>query len=110
MKGFLAYALTNLPPSELQDATFRLEGERLSISEVGVLYGTLKSVPVDRVDRFPEDVPKAAIMEYLAMPFNAGKGVSSYDVVQGMDLGLDSLSNALWEGHRWRTVKDVFGA
>jgi len=106
--GFLAHTLTNLPSNKLRDATFRIEGERLSLSGVGTLYSKLKSVPVEHVDKIPEDIPGAPIFEYLGREFNSGKGVSTYDHVQGRDLGVGALSNGLWEGHEWRTVKDVF--
>ncbi|EIW78141.1 NAD(P)-binding protein [Coniophora puteana RWD-64-598 SS2] len=108
--GFLAYALTSLPLGKLQNATYRLEGERLSLSQIGTLYGKLKSVTVEHIDKFPDDLPKAALLNYLGKELNSGRAVSSYDRVQGRDLGPGALSNSLLEGHEWKTVNDVFRA
>jgi len=105
---FLAYALTTLPPPKLNDATFRIEGDRLSLAELGAVYGELKSVPVEHVDQVPDDLSLAGFINYIGKEFNSGAGAATWDHVQGKDLGTGALSNGLWEGHAWKSVRDVF--
>ncbi|KAJ7677370.1 hypothetical protein B0H17DRAFT_1334356 [Mycena rosella] len=38
--GFFAHVLTTLPPSELENQVFRLEGHRASLNELGALFKT----------------------------------------------------------------------
>ncbi|EIW74779.1 NAD(P)-binding protein [Coniophora puteana RWD-64-598 SS2] len=108
--GFVAYALTSLPPTKLKDATFRLQGDRLSIIGLANLFHELKSVPVERVNKFPEDIPGVQAKAYLAAQFNVGKGSSSWDHVQNKDLGPGAISNNLWEGHKWQTIREVISS
>jgi hypothetical protein len=38
--GFVAYVLTHLPSSELEDRVFRLEGDRASLNDLAPLFKT----------------------------------------------------------------------
>ncbi|EIW85576.1 NAD(P)-binding protein [Coniophora puteana RWD-64-598 SS2] len=108
--GFVAYAVTSLPPAKLQNATFRLEGDRVTIAGLASLFHELRSIDVERVDKFPEDMSYVQLKTDLVDRFNVGKGSATYDSVQGKELGPSVKSNSLWEGHKWRTVREVIGA
>ncbi|EIW85577.1 NAD(P)-binding protein [Coniophora puteana RWD-64-598 SS2] len=108
--GFVAYAVTKLPPNKLQNATFRLEGDRFTLAGLANLFQELKSVSVERVDKFPEDIPGVQVKAYLVGQINVGKGSTSYDNVQGKELGPSANSNSLWEGHKWKTAREVLSA
>ncbi|EIW78155.1 NAD(P)-binding protein [Coniophora puteana RWD-64-598 SS2] len=105
--AFLAYTFTTLAPSQLLNTAFRIEGERLTFSELGAIYGELKSVPVEHVSKVPEGLPRGFILEYFWKDLNSGQCVSSYDLVQDKDLGTSALSNNLWAEYKWRSVRDV---
>ncbi|EIW85566.1 NAD(P)-binding protein [Coniophora puteana RWD-64-598 SS2] len=107
--GFLAHVLTTLTPAELQGVTFRIEGERTSFAELAALYHEVKGLPAESlgVDRFRAEVPKADFKVPLASVVNEGKGVITYCHVQGKDLGQGVISNGLWEGHSWKSAREV---
>ncbi|EGO02740.1 hypothetical protein SERLA73DRAFT_176089 [Serpula lacrymans var. lacrymans S7.3] len=104
--GFTAHVLTTLSPSKLQDVTFRLQGQRGTMSEIAKLYDGV--APVEYVDAIPSEVPAAQVREYLQTKFETGIASSGWDLVAGRE-GEEAAgsSNALWEGHQWKTVKEV---
>jgi len=106
--GFLAYVLTTLPPSQLNDASFRIEGERISLSSVGALYtasATKSSVVTEYVDKLPESFVKQS---FLQSKFEQGRVSSGWDNYKDSDDTLAASSgNKLWKGHRFKLVKEA---
>ncbi|KAH7927667.1 NAD(P)-binding protein [Leucogyrophana mollusca] len=104
--GFLAYVLTHLSPSQLHNATFRIQGERRTPRELAALYGD--KVPVVQISEFPLSVKNGAFRTYLQVAFNSGAGSTGFDAAEGKDDEKRAgSSNSLWPGHQWRTVKEV---
>ncbi|KAF7366620.1 NmrA domain-containing protein [Mycena sanguinolenta] len=100
--GFVAYVLTSLPPSELQDRMFRLEGERTSLNDLGVQL----NIPVVHVDRIEGDEVKTRLGKLL----DSGAGSTGWDEEnQREKTGSDAAgsANALWPGHRWKSIREV---
>ncbi|KAH7928779.1 NAD(P)-binding protein [Leucogyrophana mollusca] len=104
--GFLAYVLTHLPPSQLHNVTFRIQGERKTLRELASLYGD--KVPVVEISEFPPSVKDGAFRAYLQAAFNSGAASTGFDAAEGKDDEQRAgSSNSLWPGHQWRTVKEV---
>lgn len=102
--GFTAHVLTSLPPAQLHDATFRIEGERTSFNKVGALYAS-KNIPVEHVTSLPEGYVKQTLLQGL---FEKGLGSSGWDNYADKDFPENANSgNAAWPGHQWKSVKEV---
>ncbi|KAJ7723003.1 hypothetical protein DFH07DRAFT_759717 [Mycena maculata] len=102
--GFVAHVLTTLPPAELEDRVFRLEGERLCMNDIGALLGTT----VEQVESIGGD--KGETQTYLLTVMDTGAGSTGWDPAKGADgEGSDAAgsANALWPGHQWKSIKDV---
>ncbi|KAF7366618.1 NmrA domain-containing protein [Mycena sanguinolenta] len=100
--GFVAYVLTSLPPSELQDRILRLEGERTSLNDLGVQL----NIPVMHVDRIEGDEFKTGLLKLL----DSGAGSTGWDEEnQREKTGSDAAgsANALWPGHKWKSIREV---
>ncbi|KAJ6481675.1 hypothetical protein C8R45DRAFT_1150579 [Mycena sanguinolenta] len=100
--GFVAYVLTSLPPSELQDRIFRLEGDRTSLNDLGVQL----NIPVVHVDRIEGDKLKTGLLKLL----DSGAGSTGWDEEnQREKTGRDAAGsgNALWPGHSWKSIREV---
>ena len=97
--GFTAHVLTTLPPSELTNSIFRIEGEHASLAEIAAMYGD--KVEVVQVDKFPHDEFRTFLHDLH------GKGMAStgYDFATGKELS--GRSNKLWAGHRWKGIKEI---
>ncbi|KAJ7815349.1 hypothetical protein B0H13DRAFT_1740292 [Mycena leptocephala] len=102
--GFLAHVLTNLPPTELEDHIFRLEGERASLNSLGALFKT----SVEHVDRITGEAGEMKTRLLIAMEFGAGTtGWDAANKVEGSGSNAAGSANALWPGHQWKTIKEV---
>jgi len=99
ISGFTAHVLTTLPPSELTNSIFRIEGEHASLAEIAAMYGD--KVEVVQVDKFPHDEFRTFLHDLH------GKGMAStgYDFATGKELS--GRSNKLWAGHRWKGIKEI---
>ncbi|KAF7980780.1 hypothetical protein HWV62_36841 [Athelia sp. TMB] len=93
--GFVAYVLTHLPASELEDKVFRIQGESASLNEIAAYYGTKH--PVEHVEEISSDAFK-----------NLLQGVIASGVGGTVPEGTDS-SNGLWAGHAWTGIKEGLG-
>ncbi|KAH7906328.1 hypothetical protein BJ138DRAFT_1016439 [Hygrophoropsis aurantiaca] len=110
--GFLAYVLTTLPPSELSDVVLRIEGDRRTFTDISKLYSEAGKASVQYVDKFPTDIaiPAVEVREYLQKRFDMGAGSTGWDLIAGKEAdGLAGSANKLWEGHRWKSVKETLG-
>jgi len=97
--GFTAYVLTHLPPSDLSNKIFRIEGERASLLDIAGYYGS--RVTVEHVDGFPGDAFKTFLHNHV----ETGHGSVQYDGSSGKEGA--GLSNALWRDHHWKGIKEV---
>jgi hypothetical protein len=102
--GFLAYILTSLPPSELENRVLRLEGERASLKDLAAQFKT----SVERVDSFPGE--GGQIKTALHNVIEAGAGSTGWDWAknaEGTGSNAAGSANALWPGHQWKSIKEV---
>ncbi|KAJ6467394.1 hypothetical protein C8R45DRAFT_1063991 [Mycena sanguinolenta] len=102
--GFVAYVLTTLPPSELENSIFRLEGERLSLNDLA----TQLNATVEYVDSI--DGAAGPFKTYLLGILDSGAGTTGWEEAkktEGSGINAAGSSNALWPGHHWRTAKEV---
>ncbi|KAJ7771521.1 hypothetical protein B0H16DRAFT_186792 [Mycena metata] len=102
--GFVAYVLTTLPPAQLENREFRMEGERIRMKDLGKLFNTT----VEHLEPVPKE--KADIFTMLLEVLNSGMGSTGWDVVNNREgSGADSAgsANALWPGHQWKGIKEV---
>ncbi|KAF7353361.1 NmrA domain-containing protein [Mycena sanguinolenta] len=102
--GFVAYVLTTLPPSELEDRILRLEGERSTLKDLAAQFKT----SVEHVDSITSEngAFKATVQRIL----DTGAGSTGWDVVRKVEgQGNDAAgsANALWPGHQWQSIKEV---
>ncbi|KAF7975619.1 hypothetical protein HWV62_9209 [Athelia sp. TMB] len=100
--GFVAYVLTHLAPSELENKYFRIQGESASFVEIAEYY----KLPVERVTAFGgPDGPFRTLLHRL---IESGKGSVGYSALVGKELTAGE-SNALWKGHHWKGIKEGLG-
>ncbi|KIJ60112.1 hypothetical protein HYDPIDRAFT_183740 [Hydnomerulius pinastri MD-312] len=106
--GFTAHVLTTLPAESLHNATFRIQGERTSLAAVGALYEARNPpVPVVHVTELPEGFVKQT---FLQSKFEEGRLSSGWDNSTDADVPENADSgNKAWEGHKWKTVREVLG-
>jgi hypothetical protein len=102
--GFVAYVLTTLPPSELENRIFRLEGERGSMNGLAAQFKT----SVEQVDKITGDAGE--MKTGLLALVDSGACSTGWDEANKRD-GSGSKAagsaNALWPGHQWKSVKEV---
>ncbi|KII86371.1 hypothetical protein PLICRDRAFT_43955 [Plicaturopsis crispa FD-325 SS-3] len=106
--GFVAYTVTHLSPSQLHNATFRIQGERTTLVEAAKLFSD--KYPVAFVDAFPSDVPLAQIRTVFQALLEQGALSTAWvpkEKKEGPDAG-DS-ANKLWPGHEWKSLKTSLG-
>ncbi|KAJ7601541.1 hypothetical protein DFH06DRAFT_1489524 [Mycena polygramma] len=105
--GFVAYILTALPPSHLENQIFRLEGDRASLNELGTRFNTT----VEHVDRITgENVEEAEAKTILSGLLSSGAANPGWDAANGVERSGSEAAgsgNAVWPGHHWKTIKEV---
>ncbi|KAJ7678478.1 NAD(P)-binding protein [Mycena rosella] len=102
--GFVAHVLTTLPPSELENREFRMEGERATLNDLGPLFKT----SVEHVDRITGE--KGESMTSLFAILESGAGSTGWNqVIRSEELGSKAAgsANALWPGHKWLTIQET---
>ncbi|KAJ7815680.1 hypothetical protein B0H14DRAFT_2521781 [Mycena olivaceomarginata] len=105
ISGFVAHVLTTVPPSELEDRTLRLEGERFSFNGLAAQFTNISVEHVDSIAGEGADF-KALLLQALA----TGPGSSGWDgarKAEGTGSNAAGSANALWPGHQWQTIKQV---
>jgi len=90
ISGFIAHVLTTLPPAELTNKIFNIQGVYLSFTEIAALIGREKDI--EHVDSIDDDF-KTALHTHI----ESGQGNTG------------GTSNHLWEGHQWKGINDVLG-
>lgn len=100
--GFVAHVLTTLPPSELNNRIFRIEGDRVSYGEIAARIG----LPVVRVENVPSDSEEfSQFCTMLQKVREQGYGSTGWNhVLKKDDAESAGSANALWTGHVWRKV------
>ncbi|KAF8146402.1 hypothetical protein K438DRAFT_1869623 [Mycena galopus ATCC 62051] len=105
--GFVAHILTTLPPSALENQVFRLEGERCTLSSLAAQFNTT----VERVEKITGEGGEQKTG--LQVMMNSGAGTTGWDEVAKVEHTTGSeatgSANKLWEGHEWRSIKEVHG-
>jgi len=105
--GFTGYVLTHLPPSELKDKIFRIQGEKLSMSDIAKILGT----STQSADTIPG--PAGPSVTFLQARFAVGACSTGWDETlkkEGEGDAAAGGANRLWVGHKWATVTDVLKA
>ncbi|KAJ7184437.1 hypothetical protein C8R46DRAFT_1172640 [Mycena filopes] len=101
--GFVAHVLTTLPPVELENRTFRLEGERRSLNDLGKIFNTT----VEHLDAIPGEMGE---FKTLLLKTMNGAGSSGWNAEENKEgSGLDAAGSAkqFWPGHQWKGIKEV---
>ncbi|KAI3611651.1 endo--beta-xylanase precursor [Moniliophthora roreri] len=98
--GYVAHVLTNLPPKQLENACFRIEGDQATMQE---LAKRLKK-EIAYVEHVPGE-PLNHIKNWLVRLWDAGKGSTSWDYASGVRR--EKNDNGLWPGHKWKTFADI---
>ncbi|KAJ7785091.1 hypothetical protein DFH07DRAFT_948170 [Mycena maculata] len=102
--GFVAHVLTTLSPSELENHVFRLEGDRKSLNELGLLFKTT----VEHVDQIAGE--RGGVQTHIMKLIDTGAASTGWDQVnkaEGLGTNAAGSANAFWQGHQWKTLKDV---
>jgi hypothetical protein len=101
--GFVAHVLTTLPASKLDNSVYRLQGDRATLLELAPIFRTT----VEHVDKVPG--PTGDTMTYLQVNvLKVGLGSTGWDANKGQEGPHEAgCTNALWEGHHWKSIKEV---
>ncbi|KAF7351369.1 NmrA domain-containing protein [Mycena sanguinolenta] len=92
--GFVAYVLTTLPPSELEDRILRLEGERSTLKDLAAQFKT----SVEHVDSITSE--NGAFKATVQRMLESGAGSTGWDVVVQVDLGDAAAIAAVFQEHK----------
>ena len=78
----------------------------MSLASIGALYEARNPpVPVVHVTKLPEGFTKQT---FLQRKFNEGRLSSGWDNYEDKDIPeIADSGNKAWEGHKWRSVKEV---
>ncbi|KAJ7620748.1 hypothetical protein DFH06DRAFT_64257 [Mycena polygramma] len=104
--GFVAHILTTLPPSELEDRSFRLEGERASLNDLATFF----NAPVEHVPAITGE--ESAVKTFLFNVLESGAGSTGWDEASKVERSGSEAAgsgNAAWPGHKWRGIREVLG-
>ncbi|KAJ7701421.1 hypothetical protein B0H17DRAFT_924432 [Mycena rosella] len=101
--GFVAHVLAFLPPDELFDKTFRLQGDRSTLSDLALIFET----EVAYVKEIPGQMSE--VWTRMQMAAECGVASTGWDMLQWAE-GDDyaGCTNHLWEGHQWQTIKSFY--
>ncbi|KAH7883952.1 hypothetical protein F5I97DRAFT_1814656 [Phlebopus sp. FC_14] len=106
--AYLAYVLTALPPTQLNDTILRIEGDRATLREIGALYEG--KAPVEFVDSIPHDTLFAQIKEDILKRYELGAGSTGWDHTTNKDSPeLAGEANKLYPEFKWKSVKETLG-
>ncbi|KAJ7510295.1 hypothetical protein B0H11DRAFT_1182859 [Mycena galericulata] len=100
--GFVAHVLTTLPPSELENRIFRIQGDRANFKQVAAQFNTTLEI----VDRIPGEMGE--LRTHLMSVMDTGAGSTGWDPVNKVEGTGDNAAgsaNKLWPGHEWKTLK-----
>ncbi|KAK7045259.1 NmrA domain-containing protein [Favolaschia claudopus] len=104
--GFVAHVLTTLPPAQLHNRIFRLEGGRATFKELATEY---YKTTFEHVKQLPEG-PAVEMKEAVLSLLESGAGSTGWDDANKRERTGDEAAgsgNRLWEGHKWQGIRDV---
>ncbi|KAJ7364935.1 hypothetical protein DFH08DRAFT_840398 [Mycena albidolilacea] len=102
--GFVAHVLTVHHPQDVFNRTFRLQGDRSTLSDLAVLFKT----ELEYVEEIPGQMGEVwKRMQMVAQCGAASTGWNIKEWAEGDEYA--GCTNYLWEGHRWQTIKSFFG-
>ncbi|KAJ6504690.1 hypothetical protein C8R47DRAFT_1103248 [Mycena vitilis] len=103
VSGFVAHVLTTLPRQDLFNRTFRLQGDRSTLSDLAVNFGT----EVEYVKEIPGRM--GAVWTKMQMVAECGAASTGWNMLQWTE-GEEyaGCTNDLWEGHQWKTIKSFY--
>ncbi|KAF7328891.1 NmrA domain-containing protein [Mycena venus] len=102
--GFVAYVLTTLPPRELENRTFRLQGDRVTMNELGAIFNT----EVEHTDKIAG--PMGGFITMMLLLTDTGVGSTGWDAEKKAEKSGSEAAgsaNALWPGHHWKSIKEA---
>ncbi|KAJ7741358.1 hypothetical protein B0H16DRAFT_1565518 [Mycena metata] len=102
--GFVAHVLAYLPSQELFNRTFRLQGDRSTLSDLAVLFGT----EVEYVNEIPGQMSE--VWTRMQMAAECGAASTGWDMRKWAEGEEEyaGCTNYLWEGHQWKTIKSFY--
>ncbi|KAJ7144906.1 hypothetical protein C8R43DRAFT_890976 [Mycena crocata] len=104
--GFVAHVLTTLPPAELEDRIFRLQGDRANLASLGPLF----NATIEHVAAIKGEEGEFKTAMQIGMDTGAGStGWDGVRKVEGTGASAAGSANALWPGHHWKSIKEVHG-
>ncbi|KAG9314731.1 hypothetical protein JVU11DRAFT_5540 [Chiua virens] len=100
--------LRRSPMNPSTTVTFRLQGERTSLAAIGALYEARDPpVPTVHVTELPAGFDKQT---FLQKKFEQGRLSVGWDNYADKDVPENAgTGNKAWEGHKWKSVKEVLG-
>ncbi|KAJ6516754.1 hypothetical protein C8R47DRAFT_403713 [Mycena vitilis] len=107
ISGFVAHVLTTIPSSDLADRTFRLQGDRATLNELGPIFNT----EVEHAEQIAG--PMGGMKMGLLRLADTGVGSTGWDAEKKAEReGSEAAgsANALWAGHQWKSIKDVLSS
>lgn len=103
---FLAYVLTELPPSKLEWAIFRIEGERASYNQIFAAYEKKTGKKIDVTYRSAQELQDA----FASNPQDAGSYMQYvWTLGQGQVGKPEQVSNGVYPEWNPKNVLDVIG-
>ncbi|KAJ7471935.1 hypothetical protein FB451DRAFT_1339635 [Mycena latifolia] len=102
--GFVAHFLTTLPPADVENRIFRIQGDRACMNALGPLFKT----EVEHQDEIAG--PMGELKTRLLTLADTGVGSTGWDAVDKVERSGDGeagSANALWPDHQWKSIKDV---
>ncbi|KAJ7180869.1 hypothetical protein C8R46DRAFT_1211171 [Mycena filopes] len=109
--GFVAHVLTTLPPFQLENRIFRIEGDRATLREIAALFGTGVEYVDPATAAGATDEWTKFVMFALTM-FEKGAGSTGWDWRRGEEGGEGEegagSANGLWAGHQWETIREFY--
>ncbi|CAK5266895.1 unnamed protein product [Mycena citricolor] len=102
--GYLAHVLTHQPRSTLKNQILRIEGQRIAgYRSLGSLFGA----EVETVETMEGEMP--GFKAFLMSLADQGQATSGHGAKGVSDEEASKSGIALWAGHQWKTVQDVYG-
>ena len=105
-KGYVAYILTSISLPELYNKSLLIVGQAATFQEVAQILGKkITHVSPEEIEQ-----PFVRILLGLADKGRVRTGYISKDADASQEVvdNRSSEGNALWKGHQWKQIKDVY--
>jgi hypothetical protein len=106
--GYVAHTLTTLPPTKLNNNTFRIEGANATFLDCVSLLGKKQSLT--HVEKIPSELQGHEARTFFQQAAEEGAARNSWDPSKKKE-GKEKADacNNLWEGHKWVGIKECLG-